>query len=724
MKDESRTKKQLVCELTELRDKLTEHEALLIERRRLEKACETALLKYRSLANAVGEITFEHDVDGNHIIWSGMVREILGYSEDEMGHDVSSWEGKVHPDDIQSANAEYDRAAKEDRLYDMEYRFRHKDGHYIWFNDRGSMQVDSDGNTHVTGVMKNITERKLAEEAMNTLSTAVQQSSDWILIADKYGKIEYVNDAVENVTGYTREEILGNTPRILKSGRHDRDFYKKMWDTILSGQTYTGILTNRRKNGELFEVYHTISPIKDKKGAITHFVAASRDITPIRRLEERINFLAFYDDLTGLPNRALFTDRLKQALVRSEQAEKSSGVFFIDIDRFHMINDTRGAGFGDALLKEIARRLSAAVREGDTVARLGSDEYALTLNNISKYEDIIYFLEDFRERLSQPVKADGEESLLTFSIGISVYPDDAGDVTTLIQNADLACQEAKQRGGNTYRFFTSGMNTAASEFISMEKRLKDAIKNREFILHYQPYWDCTTKKMTGMEALIRWNSRDQGLISPAKFIPVLEETGLIVEVGEWVFRSAIRQIKEWQDKGYPVVPVSVNLSIVQFRQKNLVGMINSILEETGLAPSLLTAEITESGLMEDTEFARKALKELRDRGISISIDDFGTGYSSLSYIKKLPVDNLKIDMSFIHELGKDPYAKAIVSAIITMAAALNLHTIAEGVETEEQWEVLKQLNCQTTQGYYFARPLTAEDFEKLLARQENFPDVA
>lgn len=715
MNDKSRTIEQLLSEINELRGRLADHELLSGERLRLEQARESVLIKYKSLARAVGEITFEHDVAENNITWSGLFMEILGYTEGEMGHDVGSWESKVHPDDIQGANAEYERAARENRLYDMEYRFRHRDGHYLWFNDRGCMNTDPDGNMHIIGVMKNITERKTAEDSMNTLSTAVRQSSDWILISDKSGRIEYVNDAVENITGYTREEMLGQTPRILKSGRHDINFYKKMWDTILSGQIYTGILTNRRKNGELFEVFHTISPIKDKNGSITHFVASSRDMTPLRRLEDRINFLAYYDDLTGLPNRVLFADRLKQALVRSEQSEKASCVFLIDIDRFHLINNSRGVNFGDVLLKEVSRKLSAVVREGDTVARLGSDEFALTLNDISKYEDIIYFLEKLREILAVPIWANREEILLTFSIGISTYPDDAGDVATLIQNADLACQGVKKRGGNGYGFFTSGMNTAASEFISMEKQLKDALINGEFVLHYQPYWDCMTGKMTGMEALIRWNSRD-GLIAPGKFIPVLEETGLIIEVGEWVFRAAMRQLKEWQDKGYAVVPVSVNLSIVQFRQKNLVEIIDKMLEETGLAPRFLTAEITESGLMEDTEFAKTALNRLRDKGISISIDDFGTGYSSLSYLKKLPVDTLKIDISFIRELGKDPYAKAIVSAIITMAAALNLRTIAEGVETEEQWDILKQLKCDTTQGYYYSRPLPAGDFEKLLAR--------
>ncbi|MGD0282707.1 MAG: diguanylate cyclase, partial [Dissulfurispiraceae bacterium] len=420
-------------------------------------------LKYKSLVKAVGEITFEHFVSQDNIIWSGMVEEILGYTEGEMGHDLVSWESKVHPDDLAGANAEFERAAKENQLYDMEYRFRHRDGHYLWFNDRGSMHIDADGRPiYVIGVMKNITERKTAEESRDTLLTAVQQSSDWILITDKSGTIEYANDAVERITGYTREEILGNKPGILKSGRHADDFYKQMWDTILSGKTYTSILTNRKKNGELFEVYHTITPIKDNKGVITHFVATSKDITALKQMEEKINFLAYYDDLTGLPNKALFTERLRQATARTEYYKKNAGVLFIDIDRFHLINDTLGTYSGDVLLKEIAKRLLEFVRAGDTVSRFGSDEYAVALIDVSKAEDIIYVIEKLKKTLSEPIKTDGEETVLTFSIGISIYPDDTNDVTTLIQNADMASFQAKQQGGDSYRFFTSGMNAAAS----------------------------------------------------------------------------------------------------------------------------------------------------------------------------------------------------------------------------------------------------------------------
>ncbi len=553
-----------------------------------------------------------------------------------------------------------------------------------------------------------------SQQKMKQLATAVEKSSDWILITDKAGRIEYVNNAVGHITGYKKEEVLGKTPRIFKSGRYDEAFYRQMWETLLSGTTFVGILTNRRKDGELFEIFHTVTPLSDYNGEITHFVATSKDITEHKQLEQRINYLAYYDELTGLPNRSLFTDRVKQAIARGEHHGQSVGVLFLDIDRFHLINDVLGSGIGDMLLKETGRRLSEYVREGDTVARLGNDEYAILFNDMARPEDVIFLLQELTEVLSMPITTGGEHTVLTFSVGVSIYPDDTTDAEALLRNSDMACQRAKQGGGNTYLFFTAAMNTAASEFVVMERRLKSGLLHNEFILHYQPYWDVHTRKMVGMEALIRWQTREEGLIPPGKFIPVLEETGMIVEVGEWVFRTAIRQIREWLDRGYSVVPISVNLSLIQFRQKNLAATIKKILEECGVSPTLLIAEITESAFMEDLEYTGSTLRELRAAGLSVSIDDFGTGYSSLSYLRKLPVDNLKIDISFIRELGQDTDAEKIVSAIVTMARALNLKAIAEGVETEQQMQLLRFFGCDTVQGFYLSRPLPVQELEKLL----------
>jgi diguanylate cyclase (GGDEF)-like protein/PAS domain S-box-containing protein len=672
-------------------------------------SAETIESQFRSLVAASMDGFWLTDIQGHFLDVNEAYCQMIGYDRDEL---LTMSIAEVEAEENLEETAAHIRqliSAGSDRF---ESKHARKDGAIIDI-EVSANYLDIQGGRFFV-FLRDITARKRIEKQMDTLATAVKQSSDWILISDRAGVIEYVNDAVEQVTGYTREEILGQTPRILKSGKYDRAFYRKMWSTILTGRTYTGILTNRKKNGELFEVYHTITPIKDHDGNIAHFVATSKDITALKQMEERINFLAYYDDLTGLPNRALFMDRLRQAVARTEERDRYIGVLFIDIDRFHLVNDALGAKFGDVLLKETGKRLAAALREGDSVARFGSDEFVVALADLDSTEDLIFLIEGLKEKLSEPIRSAGEEIVLNFSLGVSVYPNDSRNGQVLLQNADMACQQARQAGGSCFRFFTAEMNRAASEFVLIEAKLKNAFKNKEFVLHYQPYWGTHSRKMVGMEALIRWQNPDGSLVPPGKFIHVLEETGMIIEVGDWVFETVVNQLKAWREQGYPVVPVSFNLSLIQFRSKDLVEKIRRTLQASGLDPALLTAEITESAFMEDIDYTRAVLVELREMGLSISIDDFGTGYSSLSCLKRLPVDNLKIDISFIRELGKDPDDEAVVSAIINMATTLNLKTIAEGVETEQQWQALRLLRCDTIQGFYFSRPLPAEELSELL----------
>ncbi len=433
-----------------------------------------------------------------------------------------------------------------------------------------------------------------------------------------------------------------------------------------------------------------------------------------KKAEGRIEYLAYYDALTGLPNRNLFIDRLKQGIARAERTSKIAAVLITDIDRFKAINDTYGTEVGDRVLTEVAERLSTAVRKSDTVARLGNDEFGIALFNVADLDDVIPVMEKIMKHISSPLKIDGDELPLTFSAGVSLYPNDGNSASKLLKSAGLALGTAKKEIMKPYRFFTEDLNIKASELILMEKGLLKAIADKEFILHYQPYWDITSKKMVGMEALVRWQSKDKGLVPPGKFIPVLEDTGMIIEVGEWILREAMRQVKEWQNKGHPVVPVSVNMSLVQFRQKDLAEMVKKIMKDCGYYPSLLTLEITESAFMQDIEFTKSALTAMKEMGCSVSIDDFGTGYSSLAYLKRFPVDNLKIDISFIREMVEDPDSASIVMAIINMARTLNLKTIAEGIETEEQWNFLRLMRCDMGQGFYLSKPLPAEDLEKLL----------
>ena len=569
----------------------------------------------------------------------------------------------------------------------------------------------------ISNTLAGIFVRKKSEKEMKKLSMSVEQSTDCVVITNKIGNIEYVNNAVEEITGYKREELIRKKPKIFQSGKHDNKFYREMWDTILSGHSFPAIFTNRKKNGELFYLNQTITSLRDEKGDITHFIATGKDITQQKFMEEKINYLAYYDALTGLPNRNLFIDRLKQGIARTDYSKRLISILAVDIDRFKSINDTFGLDTGDNVLKEVAEILSTSVRKGDTVARLGGDDFGVLLIDIAHSEDIILVIEKIMKNASQTITFNGKEIVLSLSIGISVYPADGKDAYELIKNADLALSKAKQQGRKNYQFYTEDMDLKASEFVLMEKNLLPALKNKEFMLNYQPYWEINTKRIIGMEALLRWKNEELGMVSPGKFIPVLEEMGLILEVGKWILETACRQFKEWQGKGYLVVPVSVNVSPVQFRQKDLSEMIGKITKEFSLDPKLLTLEITESTFMHDIEFTSSVLKKLRDIGISISIDDFGTGYSSLSYLKRFPVDNLKIDISFIREIATDPDTASIVTAIIAMAHTLNLKTIAEGVETEEQWKILRLLRCDMGQGYYISKPLPAEEVERFLIYQ-------
>ncbi|MFA6055009.1 MAG: EAL domain-containing protein [Thermodesulfovibrionales bacterium] len=453
--------------------------------------------------------------------------------------------------------------------------------------------------------------------------------------------------------------------------------------------------------------------VRDNKGRPLRINGILWDITERKQMEEKLKYLAYYDSLTDLPNRNLFFERIDQVIEEAKDNSSSLAVVRTDINKFKSICDLYGSAVGDRVLKEVAERLSASIREGDIAAHLGNDEFGIACLGLTGSDDII-MLDKIIKDISYPLNIHGDEIILTFSTGISLYPHDGENASELLKSAGLALSIAKKEGRKTCQFYSKEMNVEASEMMLLEKQLTKAIKDEEFILHYQPYWDINTKKMVGMEALVRWQSQDKGLVPPGKFIPVLEDTGMIIEVGEWILRTAMRQVKEWQNNGYPVVPVSVNMSLVQFRQKDLAGMVKKIMKDSGYYPSLLTLEITESAFMQDIEFTKSVLTAMKEIGCSVSIDDFGTGYSSLAYLKRFPVDNLKIDISFIREMVRDPDSASIVMAIINMAHALNLKTIAEGIETEEQWNFLRLLRCDMGQGFYLSKPLPAEDFEKLL----------
>lgn len=647
--------------------------------------------------------------DGTLLRVNRKLCDIVGYTHEELLK--LTFQDVTFVDDLDS-DLEFIRQILADELqtYSMEKRYIRKDRSIVWIELTVSLVRDSAGEPdYFISVIEDISVRKAAQEEMQKLSISVEQSTEAFVITDTEGRIEYVNTAAQQITGYSRDELVGNTLAIFKSGLQDENVFRRMWATIRGGNSFTDIFINRNKNGDIYFLHEVIGPLKDAQGKIVKFIATGRDITQQKMAEQQLNYLVYNDPLTGISNRNFYTERLEREIARVARDKKFVAVVVIDIDRFKFINDTRGPAFGDTVLKTVAERLAESIRKGDIVARLGSDEFGLILVDIKRSEDIVYVFDKIMNKVFMPVE---EDLRLTISGGVAIYPNDGESVEDLLMSADIALLKAKKEGGNNIQFVAPEMTVRLSEFATMEKRLVKALREKEFVIYYQPYWNINSKVVTGMEALIRWRSKDLGLVPPGRFIPILEETGLIIDVGKWVMQDCCLQVKEWLRKGCKAVPVSINLSTIQFRQKDLLETITKAIEESAIDPQLITLEITESAIMDDSENAKSVLQKLKQQGVSISIDDFGTGYSSLSYLRRFPIDNLKIDISFIRDLADDPDAASIVTAIIGMAHTLGLTTIAEGIETEEQWKILRLLRCNLGQGFYFSKPLPAGDIEK------------
>lgn len=590
--------------------------------------------------------------------------------------------------------------------------------------DPGQLRLLEEMTEDVSFALENMereAERRKTEDNLRKLSRAVEQSANAVMITDRNGVIEYVNPWFTRITGYTPEEVIGKTPGILKSGETHPETHKRMRDTLLSGKEWSGELHNRKKNGETYWCLEVISPLKDDDGNITHFVAVTEDISERKQTEQAIRHLAFHDPLTGLPNRRLFNDRLHQAAAVRHRNGNSFALMLLDLDRFKTVNDTLGHDIGDALLKAVATRLLASMRPGDTLAHMGGDEFALIALDIVQPEDAAHIAESLLSILQEPFLLYGHELFTTASIGVTLYPNDAPNAEALIKNADIALYRAKDVGRNNFQFFTGDMNAAMTERLRLENAMRWAIDRGEFMLHYQPQVDALSRRIQGTEALIRWRHPELGMVSPAQFIPLAEETGMIVEIGEWVLRTACAQAKAWEQAGMPT-RVAVNLSARQFHHGDLAGLIAGILKEADLAPELLEVELTESMLVEDMEQTVQVLEKLHDMGVQMAIDDFGTGYSSLSYLKRLPIHVLKIDQSFVRDIHTDPDDRAIVNAVIALAHSLELKVVAEGVETREQLAFLHEHHCDLVQGYLFSRPLPGD--EVLALMQSNaLPEV-
>lgn len=554
---------------------------------------------------------------------------------------------------------------------------------------------------------RQVLEAELVDAHLRKLTMGVENSANGVLITDLHGTIEYVNRKFSQITGYSAPEAIGRKPSILKSEVTPREVFEELWATILRGDEWHGELMNRRKNGEVYWSFSSISPLRNEEGVITHFIANVEDINERKNAEATIQHLAYFDPLTDLPNRRMLQDRLSQALKRSRRQDAGMALLYIDLDSFKHVNDSLGHPAGDALLRNLSRRLVAALRDDDVVCRLGGDEFAVILHDIHHDEDVVPVANKLLRAIEKPVELEEGEVLVSASIGIALFPKDGTDSKTLEKNADLALYHAKEQGKNTFRFFSEELNRSLQERIALDQGLRYVLERNELELHYQPKVALASGTVTGVEALVRWNSPEFGLVSPLRFIPLAEENRQIIPIGEWVLRTACLQQVAWLRQGMPLI-MAVNLSAVQFKSSELIERIATIIADTGIDPAYLELELTESALVDNPDEVVRVLERLRGLGCGISIDDFGTGYSSLSYLKNFPVTILKIDRSFVRDLTQNSGDQAIARSVVDLASNLQMQTVAEGVETAEQLTILQEIGCTFIQGYYYSRPLPAD----------------
>ncbi len=652
------------------------------------------------------------DLDGNITSWNSAAEAMFGYLEEEvLGHsleEVLSRHGSRFGNELQSS-AETNVAGR------LESVACKSSGEPI--NVASSVAILHDANQDPYGkihIIRDITRRKQAEERIRTLSQAIEQSPVSVIITDPDAKIQYVNNTFEKVSGYTATEVMGQNPRILQSGNIPDETYEEMWQTITAGKAWQGEFQNRKKNGDIYWEQVHIAPVLDESGTILHYLAVKEDVTLRKQQEEHILRQAHYDSLTELPNRFLSLDRLSQLLNDAQRNEKLVAVLFLDLDDFKKINDSLGHDAGDKLLIEAASRLRSVVRSGDTVGRLGGDEFIILLGGMAKASDASPVVENLLELFRSAFRVDGRELLLTASIGVAVYPNDGESPSELLRKSDSAMYHSKEQGRNTYCFFTDAMNRDVSRRLQIEEQMHGALDRGEFRLCYQPQVDVRDRSITTVEALLRWNNAALGEVSPVEFIPIAEHTGLIVPIGKFVLEQALSMAAKWQQLLEQPPSIAVNLSPRQFRESGLVEFIEKSLLDSGVPGDQVELEITEGVLMSGHSYIDSALSSLSALGVHIAMDDFGTGYSSLSYLRRYPFDVLKIDRSFINDITVDKADLELVTAAIAMAHGLGLKVVAEGVETEEQLVLLALNGCDYAQGFLFSKPTSDDTIIQML----------
>nr|WP_298136533.1 EAL domain-containing protein [uncultured Pseudomonas sp.] len=645
------------------------------------------------------------------------LKEIFGIEPTGVHAMLRDLKPRLHPDDLpvlRRALIEHMKGRSDG--YQVEYRIKHADGHWVWIEDRGrAVERDPQGRVlRMLGTRRDVSARKQLEQQRQLAATVFEAASEGIVILDPDYRLLSVNQAFSQVTGYRQDELVGRNVMSLIGSRDTRRQYQMIRLELENTGNWRGELIETRKNGELYPQWLQLNVVRDSRGNVSHIVGFFADLSARREAEERLRYLSHYDELTGLANRTLFKERLHEASQRARQSGRSIALLHIDLDRFKLLNDSLGHETADQLLRQMSRRLTQAVSEADTIARLSSDEFAIILDSYGSLSSLARLASRLLTKLRMPMTAGGEELVISASLGISLLPDNAREISALISQANMAMQHAKHLGGNTFQFFTDNLQACTLERLQLETQLRKAIDSDQLEVFYQPKLRLSDGSLNGAEALVRWRHPEMGLVPPNDFIGLAEETGLIAPIGEIVLRQACQQAREWQQQGLAEIRVSVNLSVHQLRQGNLVSLVRQILVETGLAPQFLELELTESQLLDNVESVISTFQQLRNLGVQLAIDDFGTGYSSLSYLKRFPVDCVKIDQTFIRDLSPGSEDAAITRAIIAMAHSLELKVVAEGVETREQLDFLKTQRCDEVQGFLISKPVPAQNFAQLL----------
>ncbi len=676
--------------------------------------------QFRKLVQTQSAIVWRYDLDDECFTFvSDEAESLLGYPNKKW-FEPCFWRDHIHPDDRQAAVDFTLQAVEKYQKFDFEYRMLTSADEVVWIKDIVNVVSTQGKVSELVGVMIDISAEKEAEEQTRLAATTFE-TQEGITITDPQGVVLKVNHAFTAITGYSQQESVGKHMSFLKSGRQDKAFYTDLWDKLIETGRFEGEIWNRRKNGETFPEWITITAVKDKNGAVTHYVGIFSDITAKKATEEEIKNLAFYDPLTTLPNRRLLLDRVQQEILETKRYGQHGVVIFLDLDRFKILNDSLGHHVGDELLVQVSNRLKSVLREGDTASRLGGDEFVILLPNQGhSVEDAtdkaIFVAEKVRVLLNKPYLLNNNEHTFSCSLGIAIFPEDSDEANGILQKADTAMYLSKEKGKNCISFYHPSLQEIADKRLLLENELRLALSHQQLHLYYQPQVN-EVGEIISAEALIRWIHPEKGIISPADFIPIAEETSLILPVGNWVLHEACRQIKVLSPLYPNLKHIAINVSPRQFKQKDFVKEIRDAILLHGISAEQLTLELTESIVAEDICDTIEKMKALKELGIKISIDDFGTGYSSLSYLKQMPLDQLKIDQSFVNDINIDHDNKVIVETIINMANNLGLNVIAEGVEEEFQVECLRVKGCLHYQGYYYSRPLDIEAFKDMLAEQ-------